>query len=64
MISQECATAQLNKDQLAPAIGEEDLDLAVWAIADFVREEQRNAHDRAILLRQSLSLPCCGLYVI
>jgi hypothetical protein len=37
MVSQERAMAQLDKDQLAPAIGQENLDLAVGAGVDSVR---------------------------
>jgi hypothetical protein len=48
MVSQERATAQLDKDQLAPAIGQEDLDLAVRAGADFVKEDQDIAHHQCI----------------
>jgi hypothetical protein len=64
MVSQERATAQLDKDQLAPAIGQEDLDLTVGAGADFVREEQRNAHHQFILLRQPLNPLPRRFYII
>jgi hypothetical protein len=57
MVSQERATAQLNKHQLAPAIGQEDLDLAVRAASDLVREDQRIAHHQSILWGRRFS-PC------
>jgi hypothetical protein len=37
MISQEAATAQVDQHQLPPPIGQQDLDLEVFASANFMR---------------------------
>jgi hypothetical protein len=41
MIRQKDAAPQLNKNQLPPSVRQQDLDLAVLAVADLVRQMNR-----------------------
>ena len=48
MISQKNAAPQLNKNQLAPPVCQEYLDLAFLAVANLTRQMNRLAHDAIV----------------
>jgi hypothetical protein len=47
MVSQEDPPSQLDKHQLSPPIGQEDLYLSVFSLSNFVRQDNRIAHNHA-----------------
>ena len=48
MISQKNAPPQLNQNQLPPSVRQEHVDLAVFALANLVRQMNRFAHDAIV----------------